>query len=67
MDGVLFQIPEKNWPIVQHKEGNITGMCVEVQVQVKVGDQEIEATAFVTNPVRATTDGSISTIFGSID
>jgi hypothetical protein len=58
--GVLFQIPEKNWPIIQHKEGNITGMCIEKQVQVKVEDQEIEATAFVTNPSRATTDGSIS-------
>jgi hypothetical protein len=58
--GLLFQIPEKDWPIIQHKEGNVTGMCIEKQVQVKLENQEIEATAFVTSPERASSNGTIS-------
>jgi cation transport regulator ChaC len=58
--GVLFQIPEKDWPIVQHKEGVITGMCVEADVTVQIDDLQVEATAFVTNPSRASTEGSVS-------
>lgn len=68
--GMLFEIPNKDWPIVQHKEGFITQMCVEKQVKVQILDstgggapQEIMATAFVTNPQRAQTQGEISKNF----
>ena len=58
--GVLFEITDKDWPIIQHKEGAITGMCIEKSVQVNVGGQTVTATAFVTNPQRAQTEGEIS-------
>ena len=58
--GRLFEIPEKDWPIVQHKEGAVTGMSVERPVRVQVGGREVEATAFTTNPVRASGDGPVS-------
>src|SRR5688572_10581749 len=44
--GLLFAIPEKDWSIIQHKEGVVTGMCVERTVKVKSGDKLVEATAF---------------------
>ncbi|MEN9800617.1 MAG: hypothetical protein RL653_4314 [Pseudomonadota bacterium] len=58
--GRLFEIPEKDWPIVQHKEGAVTGMSVERPVRVRVDGREVEATAFTTNPVRASLDGPVS-------
>lgn len=58
--GRLFEIPEKDWPIVQHKEGAVTGMSVERPVRVRVGGRELQATAFTTNPVRASGDGPVS-------
>jgi gamma-glutamylcyclotransferase len=61
--GRLFEIAGRDWPVVQHKEGAVTGMCVERTVRVRVGDREVEATAFATNPARASTDGPISTRF----
>ncbi len=61
--GLLFEIAEKDWAIIQHKEGVVTGMCVERPVQVKHGDALIEATAFTTNPVRASDDGPVSERF----
>ncbi len=61
--GLLFEIPEENWPIVQHKEGFITGMCVERKVTVTCDGKEIEAIAFSTAPNRASTQGSISPRF----
>jgi hypothetical protein len=61
--GMLFEIPEKEWPIVQHKEGFITGMCVERKVKVLVDGKEVEAIAFTTDPVRATKQGEISPKF----
>lgn len=61
--GVLFEIAETNWPIVQHKEGAVTGMCVERIVRVKSGADEIEAVAFMTNPTRASSDGPVSARF----
>jgi gamma-glutamylcyclotransferase len=61
--GLLFEISEKDWPIIQHKEGVVTGMCVERQVQVRVGEKQLEATAFTTNPARATHEGPVSTRF----
>ena len=61
--GRLFEIAGKDWPIIQHKEGAITGMCVERAVKVRVGDQMLEATAFTTNPQRAREDGPVSRAF----
>lgn len=58
--GRLFEIPAKEWPIVQHKEGVVTGMSMERSVQVSVGGKTVEATAFVTSPNRASTDGPVS-------
>lgn len=61
--GLVFEISEKDWPIIQHKEGAVTGMCVERPVQVKVAGGVVEATAFTTNPQRASTDGPVSDRF----
>ena len=61
--GLVFEIAEKDWPIIQHKEGAVTGMCVERPVQVKVQDKILEAIAFTTNPQRASTDGPVSERF----
>jgi gamma-glutamylcyclotransferase len=58
--GLLFEIPANNWPVVQHKEGVITGMSIEKTVKVLVNGQIKEATAFTTTPAKATLDGSIS-------
>jgi len=58
--GILFEINPKDWPIIQHKEGFITGMCIEKVVQLSVGGQKIEATAFATSPGRKSSDGPIS-------
>ncbi len=61
--GRLFEIREDDWPIIQHKEGFVTGACVEREVQVKVGGQVVKATAFTTNPSRASVDGPVSERF----
>jgi hypothetical protein len=61
--GRVFEISEKDWAIIQHKEGVVTGMCVERPVKVRIGDQVIDATAFTTNPSRASADGPISARF----
>lgn len=61
--GRVFEITEKDWPIIQHKEGVVTGMCVERPVRVKVGGQVREAIAFTTNPARASHDGPVSPRF----
>ncbi len=68
--GMLFEIPNKDWPVVQHKEGFITQMCIEKEVKVQILDaagnatsQQVTATAFVTNPQRAQTQGEISKNF----
>jgi gamma-glutamylcyclotransferase len=61
--GRVFDISEKDWPIIQHKEGAVTGMCVEQGIQVEVDGQTVEATAFVTNPARRTSEGPVSDRF----
>jgi gamma-glutamylcyclotransferase len=61
--GRLFEIHGKDWPIIQHKEGAVTSMCVERLVRVRVEGQELQATAFVTSPRRAATEGPISQRF----
>ncbi len=58
--GRLFEIPAKEWPIIQHKEGVVTGMSVEKSIAVWVGDQKMQAIAFVTNPERQSLDGPVS-------
>lgn len=61
--GRLFTVPGADWPIVQHKEGAITGMCVERAVWVRAGGERVEATAFTTNPARASLEGAVSPRF----
>lgn len=61
--GRLFEISEKDWPIVSHKEGGVTQMSVERPVQVRVDGKLLEATAFTTNPARASSDGPVSPRF----
>jgi cation transport regulator ChaC len=61
--GLLFEISPKDWAIIQHKEGAVTGMCVEREVRVRVDGEEVAATAFVTNPARRTQEGPISQRF----
>lgn len=58
--GRLFEIPANNWPVVQHKEGVVTGMSVEIKIKVEADGKEYEATAFVTSPQRASLDGPVS-------
>lgn len=61
--GRLFKIAGKEWPIIQHKEGAVTGMCVERDVRVRAGGTTVEASAFTTRPDRATSDGPVSDRF----
>ena len=61
--GVVFEISEKDWPIIQHKEGAITGMCVERDVKLLVDGNEVKACAFTTNPGRQRSDGPVSARF----
>ena len=61
--GRVFEISAKDWPIIQHKEGAVTGMCIEREVRVRVGDEVLTATAFTTQPRRATSEGPVSPRF----
>jgi len=61
--GRLFNVSGVDWPIVQHKEGVITGMCIERTVHVRAGGEVVEATTFTTHPERASFDGSVSPRF----
>jgi hypothetical protein len=58
--GRLFEIAGVDWPIIQHKEGAVTNMCVEREVRVRAGGQILTATAFTTRPDRASMDGPVS-------
>ena len=58
--GRLFEIAGVDWPIIQHKEGAVTNMCVEREVSVRAGGQIVTATAFTTRPDRASMDGPVS-------
>ncbi|MGZ3726334.1 MAG: gamma-glutamylcyclotransferase [Pseudobdellovibrio sp.] len=58
--GRLFEIEKVNWPVVQHKEGVVTGMSVEIPIRVEADGKFFEATAFVTSPDRASLDGPVS-------
>jgi gamma-glutamylcyclotransferase len=61
--GVLFEIAPPDWPIVQHKEGVITHMCVEREVRVRTEAGERTAIAFTTAPGRRSLDGPVSPRF----
>jgi len=61
--GILFEIRGVDWPIVAHKEGAVTGMCVEREVTVRAGGETVKATAFTTHPDRATLEGPVSARF----
>jgi len=61
--GRLFTVAGVDWPIVQHKEGVITGMCVERPLWVLAGGERLEATAFTTRPERASLEGPVSARF----
>ncbi|MBE2248006.1 MAG: gamma-glutamylcyclotransferase [Myxococcus sp.] len=62
--GVVFEISEKDWPIIAHKEGGVTGMSVERPVRVKLASGEVvDATAFTTNPARKSLEGPVSARF----
>ncbi len=58
--GRLFEIPAKDWPVVQHKEGVVTGMSVEKTIRVTVDGKEFEAIAFTTSPHRQSLEGPVS-------
>ena len=61
--GRLMEIRGVDWPIIQHKEGAVTGMSVEREVRVRADGREVRATAFTTRPERATQDGPVSAQF----
>jgi len=61
--GKLFEIAANNWPIIQHKEGVVTGMSIERSIKVTVDGKEFEATAFVTSPQRVSIEGPVSDRF----
>ncbi len=62
--GLLFTIAGPDWPIICHKEGAITAMCVEAPVRVRTSDGAIvEATAFATSPARRQAQGPVSATF----
>lgn len=64
--GVVFEIPDSNWAIVQHKEGVATGASVEMPVKVLLGTKGtriVDATAFVTHPDRVSKEGPVSLKF----
>lgn len=58
--GRVFEVSAKDWPVVQHKEGVITGMSIEVPVKVWVNGKCLEALAFTTSPQRASIMGDVS-------
>ncbi len=65
--GRVFTLSAEDWPIVQHKEGAITGMCVEREVEVLVEGVSVKATAFTTAPGRRSLDGPVSPRFMEVN
>jgi gamma-glutamylcyclotransferase len=61
--GLLFRIPGTDWPIIQHKEGLVTNMCVERVVRLRTKGGPLEATAFTTAGNRRSKDGPVSPRF----
>lgn len=62
--GRLFEVSGADWPILEHKEGAVTGMSIEREVRVRRADGSVvSARAFTTNPARARRDGPVSARF----
>lgn len=62
--GLVFEIAGVDWPIVQHKEGAVTGMSVERPVRVRLASGDhLDATTFATAPARRREEGPISARF----
>jgi hypothetical protein len=61
--GRLFTISAEDWPIVQHKEGAVTGMCIEREIDVVADGAPVRAVAFITAPPRRSLDGAVSARF----
>ncbi len=61
--GRVYEIAGADWPILEHKEGAVTGMSVARPVKLVVDGQEVAASAFTTNPGRASSDGPVSARF----
>jgi gamma-glutamylcyclotransferase len=61
--GLVFAIAPRDWPIVQHKEGFVTHMCIERDLRVRTPSGERSATAFTTAPQRRSIDGLVSARF----
>lgn len=61
--GRVFEIAGNDWPIVQHKEGAVTGLTTEKEITVRIGDQRAKATAFVTSQGRRSEQGPVSPAF----
>lgn len=61
--GQLYEIAAQDWPVVQHKEGAVSGMCIEREVRVRAGGRELVATTFATRPERRSVDGPVSERF----
>lgn len=61
--GRLFEIGGEDWPIIRHKEGAVTGMCIEREVRVRAGGELVTATAFTTAPDRRSSEGPVSARF----
>lgn len=58
--GRLYEIPAVDWPVIQHKEGVVTGMSVERTITVFANGKEFTAAAFTTSPNRSSLDGPVS-------
>jgi cation transport regulator ChaC len=61
--GVVYEIAGVDWPVLEHKEGAVTGMTVARPVRLRVDGEELEASAFTTRPERARLDGPVSARF----
>jgi cation transport regulator ChaC len=61
--GILFEVEDKDWGMIQHKEGVVTGVSVETELEVLVNGEKQKAFAFLTNPTRRSEDGPLSQQF----
>ena len=61
--GLVYEIAGADWPILEHKEGAVTGMSIERPVRLQVDGEELTAVAFTTRPERASVQGPISARF----
>lgn len=50
--GLLYEIRSEDWPIIEHKEGQVTGLSVEIETPI--------GAAFTSNPARVSHEGPIS-------